>query len=166
MTAPSEAAPAPARASRVAVVALLLCVAGVLGVFAARMRAPSPRPQPGNVLLDETLDLAKGGPAGVSRRVRVKDPAVLDVAVDPWWGAGPLEFSFGPPQPAKPVESGPASDLPDPESPLTVTWTADAASPRKAFPVLAPGLYVLHVVPRDPLKTGGVWVTVRALPPR
>jgi hypothetical protein len=160
MTPPSGVG--PARASSVALVAMLLGVAAVLGYFAARPRTPAPRPESGNVLLDETLDLAKGGADGVSKRVRLRAPAVLDVAVDPWWGAGPLEFSFGPP---RPVESGPV-DLPDPASPMTVTWTAEAASPRKSFPVLAPGSYVLHVVPREALKTGGVWVTVRALPPR
>lgn len=160
MTPPTGAA--PVRAKSVAVVAALLCVALLLGYLAARPRTPAPRPESGDVLLDETLDLAKGGSLGVSKRVRLRAPAVLDVAVDPWWGAGPLLFSFGPPQP---VEAGPV-DLPDPASPMTVTWAADAASPRKSFPVLAPGSYVLHVAPRDPLKTGGVWVTVRALPPR
>jgi hypothetical protein len=113
------------------------------------------------VLLDETLDLGKGGAGGVSRRVRLREPAVVDVAIDPQWTSGPLRFSFGPP---RPVDSGPP-DLPDPAMPATVSWTADAGTRRTRFPALAPGMYVLHVVPERPLASGRVWVTVRTLPP-
>lgn len=153
--------PSTAHAPGTLLVVLLLAGAGALGVWAAVPRRPAPRPQPGDVLLHETFDLAKAGPEGVSRRVVLKRPAVVEVDLAAG-ELGPVALSFGPP---RPVEAGP-TDLPDPDSAATTTWTADAAAPTKSFPALAPGLYVLHASAKGAPASAALRVVVRALPPR
>ena len=158
MTPPKEDPPARSSAGAVLLVLALLAVG--LGYVAARHRPPAERPQPGNVLLEVTLDLAKAGPAGASRRMRLTAPAVVDVALERV--TGPIALSFGPPQA---VETAP-QDLPDPGSAATVTWTADPTTPRRSFPALAPGMYVLHAEAKGAADPAGVRVTVRTQPAR
>ena len=158
MTPPNDER--PARSTARGVVVLLAVGALVLGYLAAKPRRPAERPQAGTVLLEATLDLAQAGAAGASRRVRLTSPAVVEVVLEPV--RGPIALTFGPPLPVE----NPAGDLPDPQSVATVSWTADAATPRHAFPALAPGMYVLHAQANGAADPAGVRVTVRTQPPR
>jgi hypothetical protein len=135
----------------------LLALATLAGAFLVlRPDDPTPRPDPGDVLLAETTAVAP-----TSRRLRVKMPCRLRFSVDAP-ASSPVEVAFGPPQP---VERAPA-DVPDPDR--ATTWTAEPGRPHDRV-VLAPGLYVLRIVPKSspgsPPAAGSMTVRVEALPP-
>ncbi len=165
---PAEARAAPAAASTgvprprwVATAAVLLAVGAILGAAYLVARAwdvDLHRPESGDVLFAQALEV---GPKGVAVRVRIGKPSRVLVSVS---GRAPLSVAFGPP---RPPEAGP-EDAPD-ETTRT-TWTAEpGAGPHEEI-VLAAGLYVLRL---DPPSAGGsagaaqvVEVRVTAAPPR
>lgn len=155
------------RAPKDLVVGLLLLALAAGGVAWLALRSPVPpaRPAASDVLLEGTFPLEGGG---LSRRVRVKEAARLEIRVDAPPGET-LRCAFGPPGP---VEAAPI-DLPDPSR--TARWEVTAGAPPHVETVLAYGLYVLRVdrvlgadshLRPDSAAAPSARVVVRALPVR
>jgi hypothetical protein len=115
-----------------------------------------PRAATSAVVLDETLDVPAGG---VSRRVRVAAPSVLEFTLAPRAGTA-VDATFGA---AQPVERSPV-DAPDPAG--ATTWTASAGDPPRTRLTLVPGLYVLRLSGPGDAAAGPVGLRVRSLPPQ
>jgi hypothetical protein len=137
--------------ARLAPWALLLAAIVAGWLLVRRPADATPRPEPGDVLLSEDLPAAP-----VSRRLRVKMPCTLRVEVGLPAGSR-AAVAIGPPQP---VERS-AADEPDPDA--AKRWTVASGDAAHDEPVLAPGLYVLRVVPEG--GTGSMRLRVRALAP-
>ena len=113
---PAEPSSPPSSASK-ALAWVLLAVALVGGYLLVRRPAePPPRPEPGDLLLSETLPLAP-----VSRRIRIRMPCTVRVDVGLPPGVA-VTARLGPPLPSvKPAEG--ATEAPDQPIPEGATWT-------------------------------------------
>ena len=149
-------APAP-RGPAAAIAAAALLLVAIVGGYAlyGRPATPTPRPVSGDALLDEAVSV---GPAGISRRFRVKVPCTVEFRIDPETGSS-ANVSFGVPQP---VEVSPA-DVP--AAATAVAWTVTKGDAPRREVVLAPGLYVLRIEAPPPWMLP-VLISLRALPPR
>lgn len=162
--APSPSPAAPTRSSNDLFLGLALLAVAAAGIawFARRDPEPLARPAASDVLLEGTFSLGNGP---FSQRIRVNEPARLEIRIDPRPGDA-LEAWFGPPGP---VEASPV-DTPDPAR--AVHWNVKAGDAPRVEAVLAYGLYVLRVARApgaDSLLLPGpasARVVVRALPVR
>lgn len=158
---PSPAAPTRSRNDLLLGLALLALAAAGIAWFARRAE-PLARPAASDVLLEGTFSLGDGS---FSQRIRVNEPARLEIRIDPRRGDA-LEAWFGPPGPVE------ASPVDTPDFARAVHWNVKAGDAPRVEAVLAYGLYVLRVARApgaDSLLLPGpasARVVVRALPVR
>ncbi len=139
-------------------------VAAALAI-ARRSNEPPARPAPGDVVLETTVDLARGAS---DRRLLAPGPCVFDVEVSAPVG---VRVTFGPPAPSTSATEGTAGAEgaaeaeggPAPETSTEVAGHVNGSTTDRVL-VYAAGIQVLRVEPVDPKAGGKAVIRVRRRP--
>lgn len=115
--------------------------------------APPARPQPGEVVLEATVSLARG-PS--DHRLLAPGPSLFDIEVTT---VDSVAVTFGPPSPSTPAgEGGPA-----PETSTRISGMVNGTFVGRVL-VYAAGMQVLRVSQPDPKEGGTATIRVRRRP--